>query len=408
VREADDLVTDTPLPASRTAFSLPRAVGALMLSRFAQDSASRAPLPFLGVIAAAYGQDIGAVSWLSIALTLAGLVSPLTSILSHRFGSRRMLLWPPLVFVIACAFLPFAPSFASVIALFIAISVTKAMFDPQVQTFIAERVPFERRGTVIGVLELSWALSFIIGAPVFGLLVDRVSWSAPFVLMGGIALFGMVAVWFYVRPAMPGPDPNASFSLEPWHAVWAKPRARSFWVFSVGIMIAAQMPFLVYPSWMKAHFGLNNEQLGLVSIVIGVADVIAEVLVIAFLDRIGKRRAVLIAGAFYALAFGLFWSLSASLPGMMVALFCIYLGFEFTLVASLPIASETVPEARVAMMGWNTAAIATGRIIGSLIALPLFSADRLWLVALVGCAAVGSSLVFMAFSTRRTLGLGTR
>jgi predicted MFS family arabinose efflux permease len=402
-------MTDTPSPVeAKTAFSLPRAVGALMLSRFAQDSASRAPLPFLGVIAAAYGQDIGAVSWLSIALTLAGLVSPLTSILSHRFGSRRMVFWPPLVFVIACAFLPFAPSFASVIALFIAISVTKAMFDPQVQTFIAERVPFERRGTVIGVLELSWALSFIIGAPVFGLLVDRVSWSAPFVLMGGIALLGMLAVWFYVRPAMAGPDVNASFSLEPWRTVWSKPRARSFWAFTLGIMLAAQMPFLVYPSWMKAHFHLSNGQLGLVSTVIGVADVIAELLVIAFLDRIGKRRAVMIAGAFYTLAFGLFWALSASLPGMMVALFCIYLGFEFTLVASLPIASETVPDARVAMMGWNTAATAAGRIIGSLIALPLFGTDRLWLVALVGCVSIGSSLVFMAFSTRRTLDLAAR
>ena len=72
-----------------------------MLSRFAQDLASRPPLPFLGVIAAAYGQDIGAVSWLSIALTLAGLISPLTSLLSHRFSSRQMLFWPPLVFVIA-------------------------------------------------------------------------------------------------------------------------------------------------------------------------------------------------------------------------------------------------------------------------------------------------------------------
>ena len=394
-------MTDAP-SAAQAPFSLPRAVGALMLSRFAQDSASRAPLPFLGVIAAAYGQDVGAVGWLSIALVLAGLVSPLTSILSHRFGSRRMLFWPPLVFVVACGLLPFAPSFAGVIALFIAISVTKAMFDPQVQTFIAERVPFERRGTVIGVLELSWALSFIIGAPVFGLLVDRVSWSAPFVLMGAIALSGMVAVWINVRPAMSGPNLNASFSLEPWRAVWANPRARSFWAFTLGIMLAAQMPFLVYPSWMKAHFHLSNGQLGLVSTVIGVADVLAELLVIAFLDRIGKRRAVLIAGAFYTLAFGLFWALSASLPGMMVALFCIYLGFEFTLVASLPIASETVPESRTAMMGWNTASTAAGRIIGSLIALPLFGTDRLWLVTLVGCAAVGSSLIFIAVSTHRS------
>lgn len=395
-------MTERPVAIeAQESFSLPRAVGSFMVSRFAQDTALRSPLPFLGVIAAAYAQDASTVGWLAIALSVAGLTAPFTSILSHRFGQRQMVFWPPLVFVIACVLLSFAPTFTSVIALFIALSVANAMFNPQILAFIAERVPFERRGTVIGVLELSWALSFVIGAPVFGLLVDRVSWSAPFLLMGGVAALGMLAVWRNAQPAMKGGDPKAVFSLEPWRTVWRTPQARLLWLFTIAIMIAGQMPFLVYPNWMKSQFGLSNAQLGLVSIVIGFADVIAELLVIAFLDRIGKRRAVLIAGTFYGLTFGLLWALSGTLPGMMVALFCIYVGFEFTLVASLPIASETVPGARAAMMGWNTAATSTGRIIGSIIAVPLFGADRLWLVALVGCVAVGSGLVFLALATRQ-------
>jgi len=39
-------------------------------------------------------------------------------------------------------------------------------------------------------------------------------------------------------------------------------------------------------------------------------------------------------------------------------------------------------------MGFNTAAAAGGRIIGSLIALPLFGTNRLWAVALACAIAV--------------------
>ena len=71
-----------------------------------------------------------------------------------------------------------------------------------------------------------------------------------------------------------------------------------------------------------------------------------------------------------------------------------------TLVASLPIATEMVPEARATMMGFNQASHASGRIIGSLIALPLFGVDRLWLVALAGCVSVGVAIVFAWKATR--------
>jgi predicted MFS family arabinose efflux permease len=379
----------------------PKVLGSFILSRFAQDTALRAPIPFLSVIATAYGQDIKTIGWLAVALTLAGLAAPLTSLLSHRFGQSKMLLYPLGLFVLACGLLPFAPSFNSVIGLFICISVAKAMFDPQVQAFIAERVPLERRGTVVGILELSWALSFVLGAPVFGVLVERVSWSAPFVLLAGIGFLGLVALWVYVRPQLPIHTP-AAFSLAPWRLVWAQPRARLFWVFTVSITFAAQIPYLIYPQWVKTQFALDNVQLGLVSTVIGAADVVAEVLIIAYLDRINKRVAILGAGIAYSLAFVLFWGLSQNLIGLMLALFCLYLAFEITIVASIAVASEIVPTARAAMMGFNSTASAFGRIAGSLLVLPLFGENRFWLVALVASLTIGVGLLCFAWASRQT------
>jgi predicted MFS family arabinose efflux permease len=379
----------------------PPVLGAFMLSRFVQDTALRAPLPFLGVIAAAYEQDIATISWLAVALTLAAVAAPFTSLLGQRFGQRQMLLYPLLLFVMACLALTFAPSFGSVIALFIIMGIAGAMYNPQVQAFVAERVPIERRGTVVGILELSWALSFILGAPVFGLLVERVAWSAPFALLALLGCLATVATWFIVKPLVAQPQTPAAFSFASWRLVWQQRPARLFWVFTFGIKFAAQIPWLIYPQWMKSHFHLNNVELGLVSAVIGFADVVAEVLIIAYLDQINKRAAIIGAGSLYALAFVAFWLLSGQLIGMMIALFCLYLAFEVTIVASIAVASEVVPQARAAMMGFNTAAGALGSISSALLVLALFANDRFWLVALVACASISLSLVFFATATRQ-------
>ena len=374
--------------------SLPRAIGAFMLTRFALDTALRSPLPFLGVIAAAYGQSAQSASWLSVALTLAGLAAPFTGVLGQRFGQRRMVFWPLAVFALSCALMAVAPTFGAVLALCVTLGIAKSMFDPQMQMFIAEQVPYNKRGTVIGIVELSWALSWGIGVPVFGFLASRVAWWSPFLLMGLVAALGAASVWATARQVMHPADPSVAFSLDTWRTVWRNKNVRWFLLFSVGITLSATLPYLVYPTWMQRQFRLGIEELGIASVVVGVADLVAELLVVALVDRIGKRRSVIIGGVFYALAYILFWALQNTLPGMLLALFCIYLGFEFTLVASLPIASEMVPEARATMMGFYSAATSVGRIAGSLIALSLFGADRLWLVALAGCASVSLSVLF--------------
>ena len=393
----------TPTPTetqTQNPVSLPRAIGSFMLTRFALDTALRSPLPFLGVIAAAFGQSTQSASWLSVALTLAGLAAPFTGMLGQRFGQRRMVFIPLFIFALSCGLMALAPTFGAVLALCVALGIAKSMFEPQMQMFIGEQVPYEKRGTVIGIVEFSWALSWIIGVPVFAYLASRVSWWSPFLLMGLVAALGAACVWATARQVMHAADTHATLSLSTWRTVWRNPKARLFFVFGLGITVAAQLPYLVYPLWMQHQFKLSIEELGIASTVLGMADLIAELLTVVLVDRLGKRRSVIAAGVFYTLAFALFWLLQSTLAGMLIALFCIYLAFEFTLVASLPIATEMVPEARATMMGFNQASHASGRIIGSLIALPLFGVDRLWLVALAGCVSVGVAIVFAWKATR--------
>lgn len=372
------------------------ALTSLVVLRFAMDASFRAPLPFITFIAAAFGADATSAGWLAVALSTAGLFAPLIGVAEGRLGRRAMVMLSSGTFIAACLLLPLAPAFGVTLVLFFVLGVSKALFTPQVQAFIGDNVPYEKRGTAIGIVELSWALSFIIGAPLFGFMVARVAWWAPFVLMGIVAFIGLLMTLRYAITR------NSALDTTTKRLDWSGVRkvlrfkpALLLLTFGGLISFAHQLMILTYAPYMIQTFGMTPEQLGLASVVLGVADVIAEVLTIALVDRVGKRRAVLVSTALYVASFALVILWAEALAPLLAGLFLVSLTFEFALVASLPVASELVPPARATMMGFVVFVHSFGRIIASLVALPLFAMGQIALVMLVAMVAV--ALSFVAF-----------
>jgi MFS family permease len=86
------------------------------------------------------------------------------------------------------------------IALFLA-GLGKSIFDPALQAYVGARVPFHRRGLVIGFLEFSWAGSTLLGIPAIALLIDRLGWRSPFFVMGGLGLLGILILRILIEKA---------------------------------------------------------------------------------------------------------------------------------------------------------------------------------------------------------------
>jgi len=83
---------------------------------------------------------------------------------------------------------------------------------------------------------------------------------------------------------------------------------------------------------------------------------------------------------------------ATSLDTALIGLFILFLGFEIGLVASLPLFSEILPDARAIMLSGVAAAAAAGRLIGALLGGSLFGITDdfviIGLVAtLIGCGA---------------------
>jgi len=382
-----------PAPAVRLA----SAIGSLILLRGAMDAAYRAPLPFLIYIAAAFGADPAQAGWLAVALSAAGLVAPVIGVLEGWLSRRMTTILAAGGFVAACGLMPFAPSFSSVLVLYLAVGVTKALFTPQTQAFVGEAVLYERRGAAIGFVELSWALGWIIGVPMFGFLIERATWWAPFIAFG---LVGLTGLWLVlqlalVRRASPRPAAARLRDAGNLRRVWTTPGAVLLLLFGLLISFSSQLATLTYAPWLVAKFALGPAQLGLVSVVLGIADIVAEVATIVLVDRIGKRRSVLGATVLYAASFVLVVALGWGVAPAMAGLFLLFLTFEYALVASLAVASETVPEARTAMGSFVIATHSVGRIAASLIALPLFELGGLG--GSMGVGAIFTALAVVAF-----------
>ena len=77
----------------------------------------------------------------------------------------------------------FWPTFPGLAIALIMSTMGKYIFDPGMQAYIGDRVPYERRGLAIAITEFGWSLAFIVGIPLMGFMISRNGWMAPFPLL---------------------------------------------------------------------------------------------------------------------------------------------------------------------------------------------------------------------------------
>jgi predicted MFS family arabinose efflux permease len=130
---------------------------------------------------------------------------------------------------------------------------------------------------------------------------------------------------------------------------------------------------VIFGVWMEDSFGLRIASLGAAAALIGLAELGGEALTAGVTDRLGKPRAVAIGAVLNCLAALALPLLGRSLPGAAVSLFLFYFTFEFTLVSSIPLMTEILPNARATLMASNVASHSLGRALGALIATTLYA-----------------------------------
>ena len=162
-------------------------------------------------------------------------------------------------------------------------------------------------------------------------------------------------------------------------------------MFSLG----GEVVFVVFGAWLEDAFALSIIGLGWTAMIIGLSELTGEGATVVFTDRLGKRRAVAIGMLISMTGFLLLIVFRSSLGLGLVMIAIALMGFEFTIVSAIPLASEMVPTARSRYLALTVLAMSLTRAAGAALGPWLFTTFGVGTNALVAAGANAVGLVVL-------------
>jgi len=381
------LVDESFAPEVRTSITL------LTVARLVANACYRYAPPFLAVIARDLDVSLDELG-VAIAISeLAGLTAPLIGRAVDRVG-RRTSTTAGLLGVGLGSAMAAASTGRWIFALaLVVLAQSKVVFDLGLGSWIADHVPLERRGRIVGITETSWALGLLVGVSLLGVLTAVGGWRLAYV--AGAA--GVAAMSLGVRARLPGPAPHAG-----GRARHDGPRAghvpRSTWRVvgaAFALMGASQCLFVTFGSWLEDTFGLGAVALSAVTFLLGGVELAASVTAARRADLWGKRATAAAGAALMVPSTGLLALWHDHLGVGLVLLAVAIGGFELAIVSALSLGASLVPGAPGRGLGLLLGAGTSGRALTAVVATRLYTAHGLTAPALVGTAlAVLSAAAF--------------
>jgi DHA1 family inner membrane transport protein len=383
--------------------SLAFQLGAATLARLVLNTSRRFAYTFAPALSRGLGVPLPAITRLIAINQATGVLSLFFGPLGDRWGYRVMMLAGLSVLTAGMLAGGLVPVYGMVLLALLLAGLGKSFFDPALQAYVGERVPYQRRGLAMGFIEFAWAGSSLVGIPLIGLLMEWQGWQSPFLVLGGLGFLGVVALGYLIpRDGQQRTGDGGMISFrEAWRRLSRERAALGALGFGFLVSAGNDNLFVVYGVWLETTFGLTVVALGAATTVIGLAEFLGEGLTASISDRLGLKRALLIGLILSALSYILLPLMGRSLWLGLAGLFVTFLTFEFTVVTSFSLFSEILPGARATMMSSSVAALSLGRVIGALIGGPVWLAGGLMATGLVSAALSGLALGCLVWGLRR-------
>jgi predicted MFS family arabinose efflux permease len=380
-------------PSSAWAWDARRGLqlGILTFARFCLNTILRVVYPFAPAFARGLGVSLPTIYFLVSLRNFTGLLSPFLAPLAERFGRRVVMTGSLVAFAAALLLLAAYPAVWTFGLALVIAGITKVIYDPAMQSYLGDAVPYAQRGRALAITEFGWSGAFLIGAPLTGWLIANQGWSSPFLWFGVGGIVAAVMLMRVLPSARHGGAHKTITVNYTWHMLRKHPIIWAAALFLFLPLIAQEALFIVYGEWMETTFDLSLTGLGLATTLIGIAEMGGEATAGLSVDRFGKRPVVILSAVLTALAFFAIPFSTGSLATAMAALVALFFFFEIAVVGSIPLLTELVPEARGAVMSMGFGAMAAGRTVGSLIGPAIWAR-----YGLIGNAILSAVVMLMA------------
>ena len=371
--------------------NLKRVLTISMLARLVHDTSIRMLYPFLPEIATGLRISTEQAGAMVSLRSGVGVISPLFGAMSDRIGHRRSMSIALALLAIGLGIVGVTEGTTLPSIGFVFAGIGTIIYIPALQAYVSERVPYARRGRVLGAIELTWALAGIIGVPVAGLSIESMGWHAPFVGLATAAL--VCAVLTLLLPETPS---AARAHVEPFKlaALLSNHSAIALLLVWLLVFFAFENIQVSYGGWFEGHFGLSTTERGGAQTLFGIFEIVASVSSSAFLDRMGKKRGV--TGGLIAVLIGYVLLATIGPLNLWFALGSMstaFLGFEFSVVSGIPIMSEQLPKARGTMLALAVMMSGLGRMLADLSGSALAAGPGFTAAAVMSALMAGITLI---------------
>ena len=321
------------------------------------------------------------------AMNLISGISPLLTPLFLVLLNHVQLIWLT-IFLTSSAQLSMglSTSFSVFVPAASAIGFGRGVFDPVVSSLYASALPAEERAKVSSVVELAWGLSSFIGVPLYGLMMG-VDGSAPHFMLAILLMFSALPFTrLKVEKQQTSEESSTGGMLDKVHTCCGRysqlrhrkdvKRVLTMTLALFATQFGGELLAVCFGLWLVRVQGLPVEFVATATLAIGVADLLAEALVIVCIswkgyDVFGFTR---IAVAANILGFALlpFWCSLGTLPGI-IGFTAPLLAFECCCIGLIGCIVQTAgPQSGGAVESICEVGTAAGKVSADLLAIPLF------------------------------------
>ncbi len=327
--------------------------------------------PLQPILMKGFGISLVQITRMYAGQSLVGIFSPILASIADTKGRKTGMLVGMIIFSLGSLVVVILPT-ALGFFLFLVLSLMgKAIFDPSMQAYFGDTIPYERRSFVLGIIEFSWSLGFFIGVPAVGFLMKEFGLLSPFLVLTIVGVL-LILIAIYIIPPDSVSKRISPSILKNLRLVFSSIPALGGLGVMLFISFSNQLVNAVFGVWLNESFALKIAALSGASALIGISEFVGEGGVSLLVDRIGPKKAVLIGLIGSVVSSAVLPFLGRTVWGAFIGLFFFYLTFEFTIVSGIPLMTQVLPEARATLMALLISSKSLGRGIGSLIAAPLY------------------------------------
>ena len=340
----------------------------------------------LGIADAALGTLVSAYS------LMVGVFAILSGPVSDKIGRRRILMLGCATMTAALVLHAFVVGYYSFLLVRVFAGSAGGILSGAAVSYIGDAFPYDRRGWATGWVMSGAAFGQIIGIPLGIVMASRWGFQSPF-YMFAVSMAATVVLLFYT---VPQPDVKRTK-----HALSIRKAARDYgdmlrrpevaWAaIAFFLMFLGVSVFVVYlPTWLERDLGATGDQIALMFLMGGMANVLSGPYAGKLSDRIGRK------GIIFLACVGLSIVMLLTVPiveNMLTAYALFFLTMVLVAMRTSPfsalLTSLVQDERRGSLMSLMVALGQMGFALGGAVAGPLFANVGYFSNTLIGAAFV--------------------